>query len=126
MEDFQILDEENQGRRLSRLETLKNWILTRKWELVIGLIFASLFIGILYEQYKLYGKIETVEIEDIAKEEKMVENLAKRIEAIEKQLEQCKCQLWIKSIFWKCPLTDKSSFGWKSHLANVASERSRM
>ena len=93
MEDFQILDEENQGRRLSRLETLKNWILTRKLELVIGLIFASLFIGILYEQYKLYGKIETVEIEDIAKEEKMVENLTKRIEAIEKQLEQCKCQL---------------------------------
>ena len=88
MEDFQILDEENQGRRLSRLETLKNWILTRKWELVIGLIFSSLFIGILYEQYKLYGKIETVEVEDIAKEEKMVEKLAKRIEAIEMQLEQ--------------------------------------
>ena len=90
MEHFQILDEteENHERRLSRMETLKNWILTRKWELVIGLIFSSLFIGILYEQYKLYGKIETVEVEDIAKEEKMVEKLAKRIEAIEMQLEQ--------------------------------------
>ena len=90
MEHFQILDEteENHERRLSRMETLKNWILTRKWELVISLIFSSLFIGILYEQYKLYGKIETVEVEDIAKEEKMVEKLAKRIEAIEMQLEQ--------------------------------------
>ena len=90
MEHFQILDEteENHERTLSRMETLKNWILTRKWELVIGLIFSSLFIGILYEQYKLYGKIETVEVEDIAKEEKMVEKLAKRIEAIEMQLEQ--------------------------------------
>ena len=90
MEHFQILDEteENHERTLSRMETLKNWILTRKWELVIGLIFSSLFIGILYEQHKLYGKIETVEIEDIAKEEKMVEKLAKRIEAIEMQLEQ--------------------------------------
>ena len=86
MEHFQILDENEEIQRLTRIESLKNWAFTRKWELAIGVIFLCLFIGILYEQYKLYGKIETVEIEDIAKEEKMVDSLASRIALIEQQL----------------------------------------
>ena len=89
MEEFQILDEENiTTRHPSRVETIKNWIWLRKWQLLFALVFLTAFIGIVYHQPKLYAEMEKVKLEDIEKEEKIVKNLTDRIEKIEREVEE--------------------------------------
>ena len=89
MEEFQILDEENQSiRNPSRFEYIKDWIWNRKYQILFALVFLTAFIGILYQQPKLYEAMEKVKMEDIEKEEKIVQNLTQRIDEIESQLKQ--------------------------------------
>ena len=89
MEEFQILDEENQSlRNPTRCECIKDWIWTKKYQILFALVFLTAFIGILYQQPKLYAEMEKVKMEDIEKEEKIVQNLTQRIDKIESQLKQ--------------------------------------
>ena len=89
MEEFQILDEENQSfRNPNRCESIKDWIWNKKYQILFALVFLTAFLGILYQQPKLYAEMEKVKMEDIEKEEKIVQNLTQRIDKIESQLKQ--------------------------------------